>query len=471
MNDAPLLNLPYIPEKITIHLGAPGTNAQNVTVDFPEYIKNAASSEIYPTWPESALRANIYAIISFALNRIYTQYYPSRGYDFDITNDTAIDQSYVSGRDTFENIGEIVDEIFNSYVRRQGTVEPYFTQYCNGTTVTCAGLSQWGTVDLANQGYSSIDILRYYYGDSIEIVSDVPVRGVDNPAPGVVFRFGTSGNEVAQIQIKLNRISKNYPAIPKISPVDGIFGEETEAAVRAFQSIFNLTVDGLVGNATWYAIQRVYAAVKRLNDLASEGLTPEEVTNIFSQTLEEGSRGRGVYELQYFLNFIANYNETVPYINIDGIFGPLTRAAVEAFQALYGLTPTGIVNVETWDYIYRAYRGLLDSLPSDYFDGVTQPYPGYPLRIGMQVEPVRYLQEYLDLISTVYLDIAAPTVSGIFDTVTRDAVEDFQARFGLDVTGVVSSATWNAITSVYRDIYDGNQASGTQSPGSELSNT
>ncbi len=470
MNDAPSLNLPYIPEKITVHLGSPSEDAENVTVDFPAYIKNAASSEIYPTWPESALRANIYAIISFALNRIYTQYYPSRGYDFNITNDTSIDQSFVPGRDIFENIGEIVDEIFNSYVRRMGTVEPYFTQYCNGTTVTCDGLSQWGTVTLANEGKNSVEILRYYYGDDIEIVSDVPVTGLDDPSPGVVLRFGSTGNEVTQIQVRLNRISKNYPAIPKISPVDGIFAEETEAAVRAFQSIFNLTVDGLVGNATWYAIQRVYAAVKRLNDLASEGISPDEVTNLFVQTLSEGNRGRGVYELQYFLNFIANYNESIPYIEVDGIFGPRTREAVESFQRLYGLPDNGVVDIETWDAIYRAYRGLIESLPPDYFSGITQPYPGYPLRIGMQVEPVRYLQEYLRLISTVYPDIPAPTVSGIFDTTTRDAVEDFQLRFGLDPTGVVSSATWNAIAAVYRDIYDGNMASGTQSPGGELSN-
>ena len=464
------LNLPFIPEKITVHLGSPSSNAGNVTVDFPEYIKNAASSEIYPTWPDSALYANIYAIISFALNRIYTQYYPSRGYDFNITNDTTIDQSFVPGRDVFENISDIVDEIFNSYVRRRGTVEPYFTQYCNGTTVTCPGLSQWGTVELANQGLNSIEILRYYYGEDIEIVSDVPVMGLDNPAPGVVLRYGSTGNEVVEIQVKLNRISKNYPAIPKISPVDGIFADETEAAVREFQTIFNLTSDGLVGNATWYAIQRVYAAVKRLNDLTSEGVSPEEVTNLFSQVLRIGDTGRGVRELQYFLSFIANYNETVPYIEIDGIFGPRTESAVKAVQTLYGIEPTGIVNLETWDYIYRAYRGLLESLPSDYFDGVTQPYPGFPLRLGMRLDAVRYLQEYLDLIATVYPEIEAPAVTGIFDTATRDAVEQFQDRFGIDVTGVVSSPTWTAITSVYRDIFDGNQASGTQSPGGVISN-
>ncbi len=464
------LNLPFIPETITVHLGAPSEEAGNVTVDFPSYIKNAASSEIYPTWPDSAIYANIYAIISFALNRIYTQYYPSRGYDFNITNDTTIDQSFIPGRDIFGNISDIVDEIFNSYVRRQGTIEPYFTQYCNGTTVTCDGLSQWGTVELANQGKNSIEILRYYYGDDIEIVNDVPVMGIDNPAPGVVLRFGSTGNEVFSIQVKLNRISKNYPAIPKISPVDGIFASETEAAVREFQSIFNLDVDGVVGNATWYAIQRVYAAVKRLNDLASEGVTPEEITNIVSTELDIGDRGRGVRELQYFLNFIANFNESVPYIEIDGIFGPKTEEAVKAVQMLYGLEPTGVVTLETWDYIYRAYRSLIASLPSDYFGGVTEPYPGFPLRIGIELDAVRYLQEYLSLISTVYPDVPTPPVNGVFDEATRQSVIAFQERFGLDPTGVVSSPTWTEITSVYRDIYDGNQMSGTQTPGGVIEN-
>ncbi len=464
------LILPYIPEYITVHLGAPDAVAENVTVDFPYYIKNVASSEIYPTWPESSLRANILAIISFALNRVYTNYYRSRGYPFNITNDTSVDQSFVAGRDVYENISEIVDEIFDSYVRRQGTIEPYFTQYCNGTTAQCEGLSQWGTVTLANNGLNSVDILKYYYGDDIEIVVDAPVQGIKDPVPEVILRYGSSGNEVAQIQIKLNRIAKNYPAIPKISPVDGIFGDETEAAVREFQSIFNLAVDGLVGRSTWYAIQRVYAAVKRLNDLGSEGISPEEVTNLFSQVLDEGDRGIGVRELQFFLNFISLYNESVPYVTIDGIFGPLTRAAVEAFQSLYGLDVTGVVDIETWDYLYRAYRGILDSLGRDYFASSTEPYPGYPLRIGMQLPAVQALQEYLSLIATVFTEIPPPTPSGIFDITTRDAVVDFQLRYGLPASGVVGSTTWNAITSLYRDIYDGNLASGSQSPGSTITN-
>ncbi|MBO7303509.1 MAG: spore cortex-lytic protein, partial [Clostridia bacterium] len=176
-------NIPYIPETITVHLGAPNENAENVTLPFLEYITNVASSEIYPTWPENAIRANLYAQISFVLNRIYTEYYPSRGYDFDITNSTAYDQSFVKGRDYFENVAELAAELFNSYIVRQGSVEPLFSAYCDGREVECDGLSQWGTVSLANQGYTPYEILQYYYGNDINIVNDAPVRVPNSSLP------------------------------------------------------------------------------------------------------------------------------------------------------------------------------------------------------------------------------------------------------------------------------------------------
>ena len=225
---------PVIPETITVHLGAPGESARNVTLPFWSYIANVASSEIYPSWPENALRANIYAQISFALNRVYTEYYRSRGYDFDITNSTAYDQYFVEGRDIFSNVNEIVGEIFNSYVVRQGSVEPLFTQYCNGTTVTCPGLSQWGTVDLAERGLTPYEILQYYYGDDIDIVTNVPVENVRASAPVIPLLPGSGGNDVRNVQIRLNRISRNYPAIPKIVLTDGLFSTDTEEAVKEF---------------------------------------------------------------------------------------------------------------------------------------------------------------------------------------------------------------------------------------------
>ena len=193
-------SLPFIPETITVHLGAPDENAENVTLPFLEYITNVASSEIYPTWPENAIRANIYAQISFALNRVYTEYYRSRGYDFDITSTTAFDQSFVKGRDYFENVGQIANELFNSYVVRQGSVEPLFTAYCDGREVDCEGLSQWGTVTLANQGYTPYEILQYYYGNDINIINDVPVDVPNSSLPPRPLRLGSGGDEVQSLK-------------------------------------------------------------------------------------------------------------------------------------------------------------------------------------------------------------------------------------------------------------------------------
>ena len=235
-----MAELPVIPETVTVHLGAPDAPAENVTVNFSDYIKNVASSEIYPTWPENALRANIYAQISFALNRIYTEYYRARGYDFDITNSTAIDQSFVYGRDIFDNVSEIVDEIFNDYIARQGFIEPLYALYCDGVRTTCPGLSQWGSVDLAEQGYIPYDILRYYYGNDINIIQNAPVENVSESYPEVPLRLGSAGNAVRTVQTRLNRMSVNYPAIPKISSPDGIFGTETEDAVLEFQLFYGV---------------------------------------------------------------------------------------------------------------------------------------------------------------------------------------------------------------------------------------
>ena len=215
---------PYVPQYITVHLGAPSASAENVTVSFPDYVKNVASSEIYPTWEPAALRANILAIISFALNRVYTEFYPSRGYPFNITASTAYDQKFIKGRNIFENISQLVDELFTTYIRRIGFVEPLAAKFCNGTTVTCDGLSQWGSQALAEEGRDSMAILRYYYGDNIELVTNAPVRSIRYSYPGSPLRRGSRGEAVQRVQVMLNRISRDYPAIPKVYPVDGVFG-------------------------------------------------------------------------------------------------------------------------------------------------------------------------------------------------------------------------------------------------------
>ena len=456
---------PIIPETITVHLGAPGTPAQNVTLPFFDYITNVASSEIYPTWPENAIRANMYAQISFALNRIYTQYYRSRGYDFDITNSTTIDQSFVNGRDIFDNIREIAGEIFDSYVRRRGSIEPLFTAYCDGLEVSCDGLSQWGSVDLANRGLSPYEILTTYYGDDIDIVTDVPVAGLTAAVPQFPLRVGNVGDDVRTVQIRLNRIAQNYPAIPKIVQTDGIFVEDTEAAVRAFQEIFNLTPDGVVGRATWYEIQAIYAGVKRLNELDSEGIRLEEVTKQFPRVLREGDSGTGVLSLQYYLSFLAAYYNTIPAVSIDGTFGPATRAAVVDLQSTFGLVPDGVVGPETWETMYRAYLGIVGTVPEEYTVSGAIPFPGVVLRQGADSPAVRVLQEYLNRISQAYPSIPALTPTGYFGNQTEAAVRAFRAEFGLPASGAVDAIAWTAIADLYADLIASDTLQDGQYPG------
>ena len=349
--------IPYVPQNITVHLGAPSAYAANVTVPFADYVKNVASSEIYPTWDEAALRANILAITSFALNRVYTEFYRSRGYDFDITNNTAYDQAFVNGRSYFSNISRLVDELFNDYLRRPGFVEPLAAKFCNGTTVTCEGLSQWGSQNLAQQGYTSTRILRNYYGD-VEIVNNAPVRGIMSSYPGTPLRRGSSGPNVVVIQASLNRIAQNYPAIPKIADVDGIFGSRTEASVKAFQEIFDLTPDGIVGPATWYALVRLYTAVTSLSELRSQGQQFYAINWSPPNALQVGSTGDKVRLLQYMLSILASYITYIPSVAVDGTYGPATRAAVLAAQRLFGLPETGVVDARTWDEIYDQYSGI-----------------------------------------------------------------------------------------------------------------
>ena len=360
--------IPYIPQRITVHLGPPSSDADNVTVNFVDYVKNVASSVIYPTWEESALRANILAIVSFALSRVYTEFYRSRGYPFEITSSTAYDQFFVRGRSIFENISRLVDELFNDYLRRPGFVEPLAAKFCNGTTVTCDGLSQWGSENLARQGYTAPQILRSYYGN-VEIVNNAPVRGITSSYPGSPLRRGTTGPSVVVVQVELNRISQNYPSIPKISPVDGIFGAQTEAAVRRFQSVFGLTEDGIVGQATWYALVRLYTAVTSLSELRSQGQRFYANSWALTDPIEEGDRGVKVEHLQYMLQVLSAYIPEIPEVAVDGVFGPATRNAVIAAQQRFGLPQTGIVNFDTWENIYGQFSGIETTAwrdPSDF---------------------------------------------------------------------------------------------------------
>lgn len=372
--DARVLRQVVIPNPITVHLGAPGSSAANVQVPFLDYVKNVASSEIYPTWPESALKANIYAIMTFALNRVYTEWYRNRGYDYDITNSTAYDQYYVPGRAIYDSINNAVDEIFGEYVRRQGQTAPYFTSFCNGTSSTCQGLSQWGTVTLANRGYSPLQILRNYYPNDIEIAETNIVTNALSSYPGTPLRVGSSGLDVQTIQTYLNRIRRNYPAIPAITDPAGTFGESTRAAVEKFQSIFGLTADGVVGKTTWYKLSDLYTSVTRLAELDSEGSSLGIGTVPPNTVLRQGSSGQDVVTLQYLLNIISRYYPNVPAPTQDGIFGSGTRQSVIAFQQAMDLNPDGIVGARTWQALYDIYLGIGENVPTPGPDTGTVSY-------------------------------------------------------------------------------------------------
>lgn len=260
-----VLSRVVVPEYVIVHDGVPtDSTATNYWVRYKDYIKNVASSEIYATWTDAAIRANVLAIMSFTLNRVYTEWYRNKGYDFTITSSTAFDHKWINGRNIFENISRIVDEMFGNYLSRPNVKQPILTQYCDGHRVTCPNwLSQWGSQALGEQGYTAIEILRNYYGDTIYINSAEEISGVPYSFPGYDLTVGASGQKVLQMQEQLNRIAQDYPALPRISE-DGIFGPATEAAVRDFQSIFGLPVTGIVDYPTWYKISEIYVGVSRI---------------------------------------------------------------------------------------------------------------------------------------------------------------------------------------------------------------
>lgn len=443
-----VLDRVIIPKNITVHLGKPAASARNVTVSFRRYIANVASSEVYPTWPESALRANIHCQISLALNRIYTEWYPSRGYSFNITNSTSYDQYYVHGRTVFDVMVRLTDDIFNTYLRKTGTVNPYYSEYCDGKSVTCPGLKQWGTVTLAKQGKTPLQILKYYYGSNIEIVRTNNIQAIPQSYPGSPLRQGDSGTAVFTLQRQLNRIAKDYPFIGKLT-VDGVFGPRMVSTVKTFQRQFNLTADGVVGRQTWYKISYIYVSVKDLAELTSEGETSSGTLSDGSwggTALRTGSTGSAVEQMQFWLNTLAQYESAIPSLAVDGRYGAATASAVRAFQRRYGLTVDGVVGRETWNAIYNEFR----SIQSD--NGTPNAYPGTALREGASGQNVRLVQFWLKIAHTVYSRLNDLTVDGRFGAATTAAVKRFQTYFGLTSDGVVGRTTWNKLYEVYNDI-------------------
>ena len=435
-----ILSSVIVPDYITVHLGAPNSRVNNVRVPFIDYIKNVVSSEIYPTWPTNAILANIAAIVTFALNRIYTEWYRSRGYDFDITASTAFDMAYVPNREIYSNISELVDSVFTVYAQREGFRNPYFTEFCNGTTATCNGLSQWGTVSLANNGLSVLEILRYYYPKDL-ILSNAPTGVVQNSYPGTPLRVGSTGVDVRRIQTYLNRIRQNFPLIPAISPVDGNFGARTQEAVRVFQRTFNLTADGVVGVGTWNKISQIYTAVTGLAELNGEGERIGVGTTPPTTVLRQGSRGNDVLQLQFLINYIAQFYPNVPSVSQDSVFGSNTANAVRNFQRQFGLTADGVVGPATWNKLYQVYQTLQSGeSPSN-----NSAWPGVYLRQGSTGSNVSALQRLLNNARNTYTQLPLLRVDGVFGANTNNSVRLFQRAVGLTVDGIVGPATWNAL--------------------------
>ena len=292
-------------------------------------------------------------------------------------------------------------------------------------------------------------LLQYYYGNDINIVRDAPTQDIEESYPGYPLRIGSAGNDVDIIQTQLNRIARNYPAIPRITPRNAIYDQETANAVRKFQEIFNLEPSGEVDKSTWYKIKRFYAAVKRLGELTSEGLSIDEAQTIYSGDLREGASGIPVQTIQYYLNVIAYFNPNLSLFSIDGFFGPETVNAVENFQREYGLSVTGIIDETTWNKIIEIYDNILKSLPEGYQGQNAKLYPGYFLTVGARGEDVRTLQTYLDVVAANISSIPRVNPDGIYGEQTRSAVAAFQHLYGIPETGYVGPVTWYAIARQY----------------------
>ena len=437
-----VINYPTIPTEIVVHLGAPDEAAENLSLPFVDYIKNVASNEIYPTWPDSAIEANILAQISFALNRIYNEWYPSKGYTFDITSLPAYDQSFVKNRQVFDTISKKVDQIFNNYVYRTGQIQPLNAVYCDGKVTTCNGLSQWGSVSLARQNKTPLEILKYYYGNDVNIKEDAPIGEVFGAYPGYPIELGNAGDKVRIIQRELNRISNNYPAIPKIPRVNGVFGVYTQNSVKKFQEIFNLNPTGIVDYSTWYKIKYIYNAVKRVNDIYSEGIGEEEAIYDYGNELKYSDVGLGVRVLHYVLLTIAYFDPDLPSLRLNSVFNDNTKAMVINFQKKYGLPATGVVDADTWNELVTVYRDTIHNIPEEYAQYGDEFFQGRLLALGMSGDDVRIIQKFLLKICQQTGNIPGVRVSGIFDDLMEKSVMKIQSMFNQDTTGVIDPITW-----------------------------
>ncbi len=445
-----------IPEFITVHIGDLNKCDEIITIPFIDYIKNVACSSIYPTWRDEAIRANVYSIVSFALNRVYSQWYRSKGYGFEITSSENRDQMYVKGRNLFRNICNIVDECFDNYINIEGYNQPILAK-CVNENESKNTLSRWGSFDLAEKGFSASDILKKYYGEEINIREAQNIEGVLKKYEGTELSKGSSGYDVKIIQKELNEISKKYKGINIILDEDGIFGDNTEKAVKNFQSIFGLKVDGIVGKVTWNRISLIYSLIKKVFGYAED---IEEEQQGFRE-LKIGSKGNDVLNIQKSINYIFSEYKDLPKLKEDGYYGNETKKAVELFQQLFGLVVDGVVGKNTLDrieYVKKNLRFLksflklqLDNNKSN--NSMDENKRNYgklediliPLKKSDIGENVKILQRELNKLSNYYGFIEKISEDGVFGNKTESSLINFQKKFSLRVDGVFGQESLNKL--------------------------
>ncbi|MCL2619497.1 MAG: peptidoglycan-binding protein [Defluviitaleaceae bacterium] len=453
-----------IPQYITVHLGRPTVSAPNVRVPFIEYIKNVTSHEIFDTWPEQTIIANVYCIVSLTLNRIFTEFYRKQGRSFDITNSTTIDQKYVHGGTIGARISAIVDRIFNHYLAVVGHQEPFLALYNDGIVANFPGrLSQWGSFyDGRDRGMNAWQIINKYYRQNLELRESNNFTGALESWPGSNLSTGSSGEHVRTMQRYLNRILGRHTDII-INPVDGVFGASTAHSVRTFQRIYNLPQTGVIDRATWFQISRIYAIEKGLWEMDSEGIRIGIGTTPPTQIIREGNTGRLVTELQFLLDYIGYFYDDIPFVADTSRFDSLTTTAVRAFQRHFGLNPDGIVGPITWRKLYDVYWGIHKNIerpqpaPPPVNPPGMPPYPGTALRVGSTGENVRRVQQALNRLAHSIPGISELNVDGNFGPLTQTSVMAFQRIFGLNVDGVVGPITWERLFREYLDLQPGGQ--------------
>ena len=442
-----------IPNYIRVHLGRMERPASVVNIPFIEYIKNVTSHEIFDEWPEEAIIANVYCIISLTLNRIFTEFYRKRGFNFDITSETFMDQKFVYRGVIGERISAIVDRIFNNYLAIIGHKEPFLSLYNDGIRVNIPGrLSQWGSFfDARDRGMNAWQIIRKYYSQNLELRETDVYSGILESYPGHTLTQGSRGNAVRTMQLYLNRILGRYSDVI-INPVDGVFGPMTRNSVLMFQRVYGLPQTGTIDRRTWYEISRIYGVERALWEMDSEGKRIGIGKTPPTRVIRPGDTGPLVVELQFLLDYIAMFHREIPFVPQISRFEALTEEGVQAFQRLFNLTPDGVVGPATWRRLYEVYWGIkqnttppLPPPPNPVPPDNMPPFPGASLRVGSQGPDVRIIQEAINKLADAQPGMWKIGEDGIFGNGTQDAVMAFQRIFGLTVDGIVGPNTWRRL--------------------------